>query len=97
MDQGYAPENFAILTYQGVSKRALFGNDAPQSLNKIELKRQDGYDYDGKVRYTDGKVLVETIYRFKGQAADAVILIEVDFESVGTKYRRKLFVALSRA
>ena len=66
-------------------------------LNKIALKRQDGYTNDGKVKYTDGRLLVETLYRFKGQAADAVILTEVDFEALDAKNRRKLFVALSRA
>lgn len=97
MDQGYAPENIAILTYQGLANSTLFGKDAPRGLNKIALKRQDGYDPDGNVRYSDGKVLVETIYRFKGQAADAVIVTEIDFEALDTKNRRKLFVALSRA
>jgi superfamily I DNA and RNA helicase len=41
--------------------------------------------------------LVETLYRFKGQAADAVILTEIDFTELNPKNRRKLFVALTRA
>lgn len=68
-----------------------------EGLNKIALNRQDGYGPDGKVRYADGKVLVQTIYRFNGQALDAVIVTEIDFESLDTKNRNKLFVALSRA
>ena len=97
MSQGYAPENIAILTYQGLANSELFAKDAPRGLNSIALKRQDGYDSDGKVKYTEGKVLVETLYRFKGQAADAVIVTEIDFEELDTKNRRKLFVAFSRA
>jgi len=97
MDQGYAPENIVILTYQGLANSRFFASDAPKTLNEIGLKRQDGYDAAGQVKYTDGQVLVETLYRFKGQAADAVILTEVDFEELDEKNRRKLFVALSRA
>lgn len=97
MDQGYAPENIVILTYQGLANSQLFASDAPRGLNQMALKRQDGYDHGGHVKYTDGQVLVETLYRFKGQAADAVILTEVDFEELDQKNCRKLFVAFSRA
>ena len=38
-----------------------------------------------------------TVFRFKGQAADAVIITEIDFEQFGNRERRRLFVALSRA
>jgi hypothetical protein len=97
IDRGFAPENIVILTYQGLANSTFFASDAPRGLNQIALKRQDGYDPAGQVKYTDGRVLVETLYRFKGQAADAVILTEVDFEELDDKNRRKLFVALSRA
>ncbi len=66
MDQGYAPENIVILTYQGLANSRFFASDAPKTLNEIALKRQDGYDPAGQVKYTDGRVLVETLYRFKG-------------------------------
>ncbi|NDF50418.1 MAG: hypothetical protein EB116_10100 [Betaproteobacteria bacterium] len=36
-------------------------------------------------------------YRFKGQAADAVVITEVDFESLDARSKRLLFVGLSRA
>jgi len=41
--------------------------------------------------------LAETIYRFKGQSAPIIILCEIDFESIGTKELRKLFVGFTRA
>jgi len=97
MDEGYAPENIAILTYQGLANSLFFAKDAPRGLNKIALKRQAGYDSAGKACFTDGRLLVETLYRFKGQAADAIIVTEIDFEALDPKNRRKLFVALSRA
>jgi len=70
---------------------------AEQRIDPIAQQTQDGYDQSGNVKYTDGRVLVESVYRFKGQAADAVILTEVEFADLDQKNRRKLFVAFSRA
>jgi len=97
MDQGYAPENIAILTYQGLANSVFFAQDALRGLNKIALKRQNGYDAEGNAIFTGGQVLIETLYRFKGQAADAIIVTEIDFDQLDQKNRRKLFVAFSRA
>jgi superfamily I DNA and RNA helicase len=36
------------------------------------------------------------VYRFKGQAADAVVITEIDFEAFTVRERRRLFVALTR-
>ncbi len=95
--QGYAAQSIVILTFPGVANSTFFASDAPRGLCNLPLIRQDGYDTDGQLRYTEGKVLVETLFRFKGQAADAVILTEVDFEQLDSRARRRLFVALSRA
>ncbi len=97
LEEGYAPENIVILTFAGATNSVFFQPDAPRGLNGKGLKRQMGYADDGQLRYTDGQVLVETLYRFKGQAADAVIVTEVDFEALDQRNRRKLFVAISRA
>ena len=97
MSRGYAPENIVILTFRGAENSLFFSERAPRGLNAVALKRQIGYDADGQLQYTEGKVLVETLYRFKGQAADAVIVTEIDFEKLDQRNRRKLFVALSRA
>jgi superfamily I DNA and RNA helicase len=42
-------------------------------------------------------VLVESVYRFKGQAAPAVILTEIDFEVLDDQAVRKLFVGATRS
>ncbi len=47
--------------------------------------------------WTDGELLVDSVFRFKGQAADAVVITEVDFEEFTLRERRRLFVALTRA
>ena len=62
------------------------------------LKRFSGrYDIFGAPEYEEGEILIETVYRFKGQAAPCVILTEVDFEALDTLARRKLFVGMTRA
>lgn len=97
MNAGYTPDKIAILSFQGLANSVFFGQNAPKGLNQIALKCQQGYDPSGQPKYSDGQLLVETLYRFKGQAADAVILTEIDFTELNPKNRRKLFVALTRA
>lgn len=63
----------------------------------LGVRRQAGYDAEGAALWTDGKLLVDTVFRFKGQAADAVVITEIDFETFGLRERRRLFVALTRA
>ena len=45
----------------------------------------------------EGELLTESLYRFKGQSAPAVVVCEVDFETLTDQDRRKLFVGLTRA
>jgi superfamily I DNA/RNA helicase len=40
---------------------------------------------------------IETLRRFKGQAAAAVVLTEIDFEAFTDLERRMLFVGMTRA
>ena len=61
------------------------------------MRRQSGYDSGGIAVWTDGDLLVDSVFRFKGQAADAVVVTEVDFEQFTLRERRRLFVALTRA
>jgi hypothetical protein len=41
--------------------------------------------------------LLETLFRFKGQAADCVVITEIDFDDWTDDVRRRLFVGLTRA
>ena len=54
-------------------------------------------DLFGQPVYTEGDVLLESVYRFKGQAAPAVIFTEIDFEVLDDKAIRKLFVGATRS
>jgi superfamily I DNA and RNA helicase len=55
------------------------------------------YDLFGNPEYREGDVLLESIYRFKGQSAPCVILTEVDFEALDEQAARKIFVGATRA
>ena len=41
--------------------------------------------------------MVESVYRYKGQSAPAVVIAEFDFAELDEAARRRLFVALTRA
>jgi len=41
--------------------------------------------------------LVDSLFRFKGQCADAVVLTEIDFKEWDQVTKNKLFVGLTRA
>jgi hypothetical protein len=93
----YRAQNIAVLTYRGIAKSVIAGADGPAALAGIDLRRPAGYDADGNAQWTVGDMLVDTLFRFKGQAADAVVVTEIDFERFDENARRRLFVALTRA
>lgn len=92
---GFRKEDVAIVSFHGRGHSALLGLDRLASNALIRFSGE--YDLFGQPRYTEGDVLVESVYRFKGQAAPAVILAEVDFEALDERALRKLFVGATRA
>lgn len=92
---GFRRQDIAIITFAGRERSALAGLSA---LGPSRLRRFTGaYDLFGNPVHSEGELLIETVYRFKGQSAPCVILAEVDFETLDEKARRKLFVGMSRA
>ena len=92
---GYRRSDIVLLTFAGREHSKLLSQDA---LGPHALRRFSGdYDLFGNPVYTDGEVLAETIYRFKGQSAPCVIFSEIDFETLDEKAIRKLFVGATRA
>jgi superfamily I DNA and RNA helicase len=47
--------------------------------------------------YSDGDLLIDSVYRFKGQSAPCIIYTEIDFEHLDDAVLRKLFVGMTRA
>ena len=69
---------------------------AQETLGGFKTKRFSGYDASGNALWTDGALLVESVYRFKGQSMPVVVFCEVDFEELTDKEKHKLFVGLTR-
>lgn len=91
---GFRRTDVALLSYHGRENSQLMRHDR---LGSTTLKSFTGrYDLLGQPIYAEGDLLMESVYRFKGQAAPAVILAEIDFEELDDKARRKLFVGASR-
>jgi len=94
---GFDPSSIAVLSLRGQTSSQIAGPKGPASLAGMSVRRQLGYDSEGRASWAKGDLLVDTVFRFKGQAADAVVITEVDFEEFTSRERRRLFVALTRA
>ncbi|KVP21388.1 ATP-dependent helicase [Burkholderia ubonensis] len=92
---GFRKQDIAVLSYRGREGSALAALD---QLGPHQVKRFTGkYDLFGNPEYHDGGVLLDSIYRFKGQSAPCVILTEIDFDTLDARAARKLFVGATRA
>jgi hypothetical protein len=93
--RGFALSDIAVVSGRGREKSAL--------LNRVVIgpwltRRFTGeYDRNGEPRWSGGELLVESVYRYKGQSAPAVVVAEFDFAALDEAARRRLFVALTRA
>ena len=95
LQRGFALEDIAVVSMRGRERSVLQGLD---SLGKWSLKRFTGkFDEGSAPIWKDGQLLIESVRRFKGQAAPAVVLTECDMAELDTINRRLLFVGLTRA
>jgi superfamily I DNA and RNA helicase len=92
-EDGYKPEQVAVISYHGAQNSEVLKLD---ELGGYKTKRFSKYDESGNALWTDGALLVESVYRFKGQSMPVVVLCEIDFEELTEKDKRKLFVGLTR-
>ncbi|MGY0194572.1 ATP-binding domain-containing protein [Leptothrix sp. BB-4] len=95
LDCGHPLQDIVLLCWRGREHSRLAELDR---LGDWPLARFTGrYDASGEPVWTAGDLRVETVRRFKGQSAPAVVLSEVDFDQIRALDRRMLFVALTRA
>jgi hypothetical protein len=93
--KGVDPSQIAIVTFAGRNHSKVLERE---TVGGLAVRKYTGqFDRAGNPIWTEGALLVETLYRFKGQAAPYVILCEVEFETLDEKQRRKLFVGMTRA
>jgi len=93
--QGFTRDKIAVLSMRGHEKSKIL---AQASLGPHSLRHFTGrYDDNGSQVFTEGNVHAESVYRFKGQAAQAVVVTELAFSEFNEADFRKLFVAMTRA
>jgi hypothetical protein len=91
LEEGFSPAQIVVLSIRGVGSSELFALDPSTSVAGHRFKRSIGFDEEGNPTYTDGQILLETVYRFKGQAADAVVLVGVPRDIDSDTERNKVF------
>lgn len=92
---GFRKQDIVVLSYRGRENSRFTALD---DLGPHRLRHFMGqYDLFGNPQYREGDVLLDSIYRFKGQSAPCVIFTEVDFETFDERAARKLFVGATRA
>ena len=96
MGMGYLPESIAVLSFRGSSNSQILA-DGVKKLNGLTVKKFIEYDEKGQALWSDGSLHVDTLFRFKGQCADAVVLTEIDFNEWSEDIKKRLFVGISRA
>jgi hypothetical protein len=95
LQAGFRLSDTVVVTFSGREKSLLAPYD---QLGPHRVRRWIGdYDLFGAPQFSEGDLLVETVYRFKGQSAPCVIFAEIDFETLDEAARRKLFVGMTRA
>jgi hypothetical protein len=95
MDRGFGLADIAVISMRGREKSVLQKLD---QLGGWTVRRFTGaFDEGGNPEWTRGELLVESVRRFKGQAAPAVVFTECDFDEMTAINQRLLFVGITRA
>ena len=96
---GFKREMIVLLTFRG-REHSRF--TALEQLGPHRLRAFTGrYDLLGEPEHSQGELLIDSVYRFKGQSAPCIIFTEIDFEAADGRMdeltMRKLFVGATRA
>ena len=96
---GFKREMIVLLTFRG-REHSRF--TALEHLGPHRLRAFTGrYDLLGEPEHSQGELLIDSVYRFKGQSAPCIIFTEIDFETrdgqMDELTMRKLFVGATRA
>jgi len=92
---GFSRDQIAVISYRGRERSRLAPHDR---IGPYRLRTPTGrYDLLGAQEFTDGDLLLDSVHRFKGQAAACVVLTEIDFTQLDERALRRLFVGATRA
>lgn len=93
---GFGRQDMAICSFRGREKSAILNLDKLSDAHTLR-SFTGNYDLFGNPVFREGGLLAESVYRFKGQSAPALIFTEIDFEDMTELALRKLFVGMTRA
>lgn len=93
---GFKPGDIAIISCRGMESTALRETDR---LGQHFIRRFTGkYDEHENQIYTEGELIFDTIFRYKGQQAPVIILTDLDESlEVNERSRKILYCAMTRA
>jgi superfamily I DNA and RNA helicase len=92
---GFKKTDVAVISYHGRESSHVMQHDR---LGDFTFRRFSGaYDLFQRPVYEEGDILMESVMRFKGQAAPAIVFAEIDFAELDDKAVRRLFVGATRA
>lgn len=95
LQQGFATQDIVVLSLRGWGGCSLRDLDA---LGGINVKKFSGeYNDEGEQIYSEGDLQVDSIYRYKGLQAQAVILCDIDAAKMDDSLRHRLYVGMTRA
>jgi superfamily I DNA/RNA helicase len=95
LDAGYLASDIVVLSWQGLDRTVI--TKVEEIAGKATRRFTGRFSESGEAIYTAGELRVETVHRFKGQAADCIVLTGVDFDEWTSNVKRRLFVAMTRA
>lgn len=95
LQRGFHLEDIAVVSMRGRERSMLQGRDklGPWTLSHFTGR----FNEDSTPIWKKGQLHIESVRRFKGQAAPAVVLTECDISQLDSINRRLLFVGLTRA
>ncbi len=92
---GFRRDAIVLLTFRG-REHSRF--TPLEHLGPHRLRAFTGrYDLLGEPEHSQGELLIDSVYRFKGQSAPCILFTEIDFETMDELTMRKLFVGATRA
>lgn len=96
LDRRFSYDDIVILTLRGTGESIFSGRER---VGAYTLRRfTQGYDLFGNQLMTPGKVLFESVRRFKGQQAPALVLVDLDpIPDKWESFRRLLYSGMTRA
>ena len=96
LEQGFGYGDIAVITMRA-TRRSVFTGRA--RVGRHEVRQFTGeYNLFGEQIPTAGKLLFDSVYRFKGQQAAAVVLVDVDPDPANLEVElRRLFCGMTRA